>query len=63
MTDFERNFDQIDLRSFGFDDFFEDVLSRASGTANDTKIEFGQGDVLYIENLPISELDSSLVIL
>lgn len=63
VTDFEDKIDVLDLRSYGFDDFHEDIFSRASDTANGMTLDFGQGDILFLENFQTTDFDASDVLL
>ena len=62
IKDFEDGIDLIDLTSFGFSNFSEISSTSANGGA-DTKLNFGSGDVLYIENFAIGDFEVSDVIL
>ena len=65
IKDWEDGIDLIDLTSFGFTDFTTDVLT-LSTSANgglDTRINFGSGDVLYIEDFALVNFDASDVML
>ncbi len=63
VKDFEDGLDKIDLSGFGFIDFSTEVLSLASDTESGLRFNFGDGDVLFIENFFSASLDTSDVIL
>ena len=65
IKDFEDGIDRIDLTAFEFAHFETDVqvLASSAGGGADTRISFGNGDVLYIENLVVSDFTWDDVIL
>ncbi|NSX56902.1 calcium-binding protein [Parasulfitobacter algicola] len=63
VRDFENGIDLIDLTSFGFASFAEvEALTRDAGT-NHMRIDFGDGDTLYIENFRLADFDANDVLL
>lgn len=63
VRDFEDNLDILDLSSFGFANFSTDVLARASDTTSGMRINFGSGDVLFIEGFEVANFDAGDVLL
>ena len=63
IKDWEDGIDQIDLTAFGFSDFAADVLALASDRTEGLRIDFGGGDVLFIEDLLKSDFDAGDVLL
>ena len=59
ILDFERAFDLIDLRAFGFTDYATDVAPLVSQTnGGNAKIEFGGGDTLLLVGIAAADLDA-----
>lgn len=63
IRDWENGRDVLDLRAFGFSDFTNDVLALATDTGSAMRINFGGGDVVYIDGFSTSLFDASDVIL
>lgn len=63
IRDFEDGIDRIDLSAFGFSDFTTDVQALASTSGSAMRINFGGGDVIYIDNFSIGDFDASDVLL
>lgn len=62
IRDFENNIDVIDLTAFGFGSF-ADVSALASDSGASMRINFGGGDVIFIDNFSTADFDASDVIL
>lgn len=54
---FENGIDVMDLRSFGFADFAA-VQAVASDSGLNMRINFGSGDVLFVENFQLADFDA-----
>ncbi|WP_281276203.1 choice-of-anchor L domain-containing protein [Aliishimia ponticola] len=63
IKDWEDGIDALDLSAFGFTDFAADVLALASDRTGGLRIDFGSGDVLFIEDFLKADFDASDVIL
>ena len=63
IKDFEDGIDQIELVSFGFSDFGVDVVPLAADQFGGVWVDFGAGDVLFIENMALNQFDETDVIL
>ena len=73
VRDFDNGADRIDLTDFEFDDFASDVLPLASQVfyspgiglpfRQALKLDFGDGDILLLDNFAYSSFDASDVIL
>ena len=61
IRDYENDLDQLDLS--GFDLTFSQIQNLAEDRATGLRVDFGGGDVLFIDNLTLAEFDSSDVIL
>ena len=62
VKDFENGIDVLDLTDFGFTDF-DDVLAISSNSGTGQRIDFGNGDVFYIENFQLADFDAGDVVL
>lgn len=62
IKDWEDNSDIINLTDFGFANFNTDVFSLASDTSAGLRINFGGGNVLFIEDFVLADFDASDVI-
>ena len=62
IKDFDNGTDVIDLRSFGYAGF-GNVLSLASDAGVNMRLDFGGGEVLYIENFQLVDFDISDVLI
>ena len=62
VKDFENGIDVLDLSAFGFADF-ADVLAISSDSGSGLRVDFGSGDVFYIENFQLAGFDAGDVIL
>ena len=62
IKDFENGIDLIDLQSFSFADFAA-VQGISSNTGTGLRINFGGGDVLYVENFQYADFDAGDVVL
>ena len=58
IKDFEDGIDVIDLTAFGFAGF-ANVAALASTAGTGVRIDFGSGNVLFVENFALSSLDAS----
>lgn len=63
IKDFEDGTDLISLATFGFTDFTTDVLPLASTSGSGVRLDFGGGNVLFIENFSLADFDATDVIL
>ncbi|THH34715.1 calcium-binding protein [Aliishimia ponticola] len=63
IRDWEDGIDRIDLSAYEFTDFATDVLSLASNAGTAMRINFGGGDVIYIDSFQVTDFDASDVIL
>ncbi len=63
IKDFEDGIDVLGLNSFGFTDFTTEVLTLASDTATGMRIDFGGGDILFLEGFAVADFDASDVVL
>ncbi|MCP4101727.1 MAG: hypothetical protein GY750_09925, partial [Lentisphaerae bacterium] len=63
IRDFENGIDVIDLQSFSFTDFTTEVYALASDTASGMRINFGSGDVLFVENFYLASFDAGDVVI
>ncbi|WP_168797817.1 Calx-beta domain-containing protein [Aliishimia ponticola] len=63
IRDWEDGIDRLDLSAFDFDNFAADVLSLASNAGTAMRINFGGGDVIYIDNFQVADFNASDVIL
>lgn len=61
VRDFENGTDQLDLSSFGLS--FSDIESMAEDRSSGLRVDFGSGDVLFIDDLTLAELTNDDVIL
>ena len=59
---FENGTDLIDVQAFGFDSF-ADVQALTEDRPSGLRIDFGGGDVLFINDVTLADLDQSDVIL
>ena len=62
IRDFENGTDLIDVQAFGFGSFAE-VQALAEDRPSGLRIDFGGGDVLFINDVTLADLDQSDVIL
>ncbi|THH35094.1 calcium-binding protein [Aliishimia ponticola] len=62
IKDFEDGIDLINLSTFGFTDFDTEVLTLASDRTSGMRLDFGSGDVLFIEGFTVAQFDASDVI-
>ena len=62
VKDFEDSIDLLDLTSFGFGSF-ADVLAISSNVGSGLKINFGGGDVLFVDNFSLALFDAGDVLL
>ena len=55
--------DLIDLTAYGFTDFGTDIMPLASQAATGVRLQFGGGDVVFIEDMLLADLDAGDFIL
>ncbi len=63
IKDWDDGIDIIDLSYFGYFDFDRQVALRASDVSGGMRIDFGGGDVLFVEGFSKVDFDESDVIL
>ncbi len=63
IKDFENGLDVMDLTSFGFVDFTTEVATLATDVTGGLRINFGGGDVLFVENFLKADFDATDVLL
>ncbi len=63
VIDFEDGSDILDLTDFGFSDFDTEVRDAARDTSFGLRIDFGGGDVLFVESFDTTGFDASDVLL
>ena len=63
IRDFEDGTDVIDLTAFGFSDFATEVATLASDAGSNMRLDFGNGDVLYIFDFSTAQFDVGDVML
>jgi Ca2+-binding RTX toxin-like protein len=61
ITDFEDGIDKLDLSDFGFASAAE-ALARANETGGDVVFDFGNGDVLTVENISRAALENDILV-
>ncbi len=62
IKDFDNGTDVIDIRSFGYASF-GNVLSLANNVGVNMRLNFGGGDILFIENFQLADFDISDVLI
>ena len=62
MKDFEDGIDQLDLTGFAYADF-NALLTDTSNSGSGLRINFGDGNVFFIENFSLADFDASDVLL
>ena len=63
IKDFENGLDTFDLTAFGFTDFTTEVATLATDVTGGLRINFGGGDVLFVENFLKVDFDATDVLL
>ncbi len=63
IKDFENGLDTMDLTAFGFTDFTTEVATLATDVTGGLRINFGGGDVLFVENFLKADFDVTDVLL
>jgi Ca2+-binding RTX toxin-like protein len=63
IKDFENGLDIMDLTAFGFTDFTTEVATLATDVTGGLRINFGGGDVLFVENFLKADFDVTDVLL
>jgi Ca2+-binding RTX toxin-like protein len=61
IADFEDGIDRLDLSAFGFASAAE-ALARANETGGDVVFDFGNGDVLTVENISRAALENDILV-
>ncbi|KPP89681.1 MAG: putative Ca2+-binding protein [Rhodobacteraceae bacterium HLUCCA08] len=62
IKDFEDGIDQLQFIGWSFTDFTTDLYNRASDTVGGMRIDFGGGDVIFLENFDKADFDETDVI-
>lgn len=63
IKDWEDNRDKLDLTAYGFNDFTTEVQDLAEDRSSGLRIDFGSGDVIFIDGFAKADFDSGDVLL